>query len=88
MKPPPLEDLLAEVSAEPDPRARLRRIVDLRARLVEVEDAYYTARREAIDAARLADPPVLWREIGEIFGVSPQRAHEMTTQPQPERNTP
>lgn len=30
--------------------------------------------------ARTADPPLTWREIGEIFGVSPQRAQEMSRQ--------
>lgn len=85
MKDQPLDDLLAEIAREPDPRERLRRIAEARHTLGALEDRYYAARRDAIESAR---PVLRWREIGEIFGVSPQRAHEMSNPTPTERTNP
>lgn len=83
----PIDRLLADVARIPDQRERLRRIADARADVTEVEHRYLEARRSAIIEARYTEPRLKWREIGEIFGVSPQRAVEMS-QPNTERNTP
>jgi hypothetical protein len=83
----PIDRLLADVARTSDPRERLRRIAEARADVTEVEHRYVMARRSAIVEARRGQPRLKWREIGEIFGVSAQRAeamsrHEIPTQPE------
>ena len=75
----PIDRLLADVARLPDQRDRLRRIAEERDAVAEVEARYVEARRAAILEARTGEPPLKWREIGEIFGVSAQRAYEMST---------
>jgi hypothetical protein len=83
----PLEQLLADLARTSDPRERLRRIAEARVDVTEIEHRYVMLRRSAIVEARSGQPRLKWREIGEIFGVSPQRAeamsrHEIRTQPE------
>lgn len=87
----PIDQLLADLARLPDSRERLRRIAEARADVTKVEQRYVEARRAEILAARATLPRLKWREIGEIFGVSVQRAYKMAADKIPnsnERNTP
>lgn len=72
---------LAEIS---DPRRRLAHLAEhgnwITRHLADLEAAYVALRREVIELARNTDPPLTWREIGEILGVTPQRAESMSKQ--------
>lgn len=65
----------------------LRRIHALRHEVAELEQDVTDLRSALIRGARLAG--MTWREIGEVFDVTPQRAHEMARiQPTEQENTP
>lgn len=49
-----------------------------------VRDAQY-ALEDAVYAARAADQPLTWQQIGRVLGISRQSAHERFRHPQCER---
>lgn len=74
---------------QPDPVVLddLRRIHALRREVAELEQGVTETRSALIRGARAAG--LSWREIGEAFDVSPQRAHEMARIPTQEtENSP
>jgi len=80
----PIDVLLADLARITDHADRLRRIATARVELDRLDVEYGRIRDAAIRDAR-TDGRLTWREIGEIFGVSLQRAHEIGTKAQPER---
>lgn len=70
---------------QPDPVDRLdalRHVRVTRDRVAELERDVTELRAALILAAR--DAGASWREIGGVFDVSPQRAHEMSQTPSKE----
>lgn len=72
-----LEDLLAEVVNVKDPRERLRKIRTLEEGLGKLLEEGRATKRATILELRSLDPRPTWDEIGELLGVSGQRAHEL-----------
>ena len=72
-----LGDLLAVVLHVDDPRERLRRLRVVRAEVVELEALVRRMTATAIRQIRETDPLATWQEIGDLLGVSLQRAHEL-----------
>lgn len=69
-----------------DPRERVRAIRAVLAEL-RTEDARLTAElRDAILDLRAQTPPVTWAEIGELAGVTHQRAQQLAAPTNPDRN--
>lgn len=86
----PPTDLFEDLARIDDPLERLAALARAREDVDAIETRYVAARRRAILEARELDSRPTWREIGEIFGVSAQRAEMMSRQEptQPERNQP
>lgn len=61
-----------------DPREALAGIEALADRVSLIAERFVTVRARAIRRARLVD--ITWREIGEVFGVTAQRAEAMSRQ--------
>lgn len=72
-----LEDLLAEVVHVQDPRERLRNLRRLEEGLGKLVEETRAVKRATILELRSLDPRPTWDEIGELLGVSGQRAHEL-----------
>lgn len=83
----PIDHLLAALAriADGDHAARLRKIAAARVELDRLTADYAKIRAAEIRAARAG---LTWREIGEIFGVSLQRAHEYGAQHQHQQTGP
>lgn len=69
--------LLARVA---DPCERIAAIQAVRAELERYDARFDELTREAILELRAADPPKTWAEIGDMLGVSPQRAYQLADQ--------
>lgn len=76
----PIERLRVDLARLTDQRDRLQRVADARFDVEQISFRYVIARREAIIGARRTYPRLKWREIGEIFNVSAQRAEAMSKQ--------
>lgn len=61
-----------------NPLARLRALRELRLAADELDDAVADEVGRALRAARELDPRPTWVELGEILGVSPQRAEQLS----------
>lgn len=85
-----VDRLRVELAEITDPRLRLARLAEgvdrIQRHLADLVVGYVALRREVIELARDTDPPLTWREIGEILGVTPQRAESMSKQ-QPRKDT-
>lgn len=80
----PVRRLADDLTLMRNARARLgefaARSADIDRQRRRQDEQLLNLRALEILRARTADPPLTWREIGEIFGVSPQRAQEMSRQ--------
>lgn len=74
----PIDTLLADLARLPadDHAARLRRVATTRADIARISHDYEQLRAKEVRSARAA---LTWREIGDILGVSLQRAHQLAT---------
>lgn len=73
-----LEALLVDVVHVQDPAARLRKIRELRDAVSSLDAELRAATRDAILELRSFEPPKTWPEIGELLGVSAQRAEQLS----------
>lgn len=73
-----LEDLLEDVVHVDDPVERLRKIRELELGTSSLGEELRAYKREAILELRRLDPPRTWPEIGELLGVSAQRAEQLS----------
>lgn len=74
----PIDRLEAELAALAGPTARLHAIADFRLELESWDRRFDLVRADVIHEARTAGL-MTWRAIGEVLGVSLQRAHELGT---------
>ena len=74
-QPNPSARLTAAVT-EKDPVSRLRLLEAIQAETAGLSESLRSARRDAIQELRSAD--ATWREIGDILGVSAQRAEQLS----------
>lgn len=72
-----LENLLALVDRADDPAARLRMIRELEEGTGKLVEDLRARKRATILELREQDPRPTWDAIGELLGVSGQRAHEL-----------
>lgn len=64
-----------------DPRARIVAIRTVSAELDRQTDGLAELLRESILELRADTPPATWAEIGDLLGVTPQRAFQLAEQP-------
>ncbi len=69
--------LLHEAGRLKDPVERLKRLADARTQIGRTGSRLHADIQGAIVAARDADTPATWPEIGAILGVSAQRAQQL-----------
>lgn len=70
--------LLAVVLNVADPRERLRRLATAEAGIDELADHLRRAKRAALLEIRATDPRATWADLGEILGVTGQRAEQLS----------
>lgn len=70
--------LLEAVVHVPDPRARLSKCRILEDGISDLGDRLRAIKREAIIELRAEDPRPTFEQIGEILGVSAQRAEQLS----------
>jgi len=80
--PPPtrlqaVDAAIAALRRIPNPRLRIASIRRVTAELDEQSSALGDLLREAILELRAATPPATWQEIGDLLGVSAQRAFQL-----------
>lgn len=73
-----LEGLLVDVVRVHDPADRLRKIRELRSGVSKLDAELRGATRDAILELRHLAPPMTWAEIGDLLGVSHQRAEQLS----------
>lgn len=69
---------LAVVLHVDDPRERLRRLRVVRSEIGELEEQVGRMIRSAIREIRETDPLATWQQIGDLLGVSLQRAEQLS----------
>lgn len=72
---------LAAVLHVDDPRERLRRLATIEEGLEDLRGRIRRVRRNAILEIRSREPLCTWTEIGELLGVSGQRAEQISREP-------
>ena len=75
----PTESLSARFAAaigEPDPGQRLRLLGEIHAETMDLSLSLRASKRAAI--AELRDRGATWHEIGDLLGVSAQRAYQLS----------
>ena len=70
--------LLDDVSRVLDPAERLRRVRVIQDEVSGLDRALRSVKRETILELRALDPRPTWAEIGELLGVSQQRAEQLS----------
>lgn len=73
-----LEEILEDVVHVDDPVERLRKIRELEDGAATLGADLRAYKREAILELRRLDPPKTWPEIGELLGVTAQRAEQLS----------
>lgn len=63
-----------------DPRERIGAIRSVRAELHRYDARFDSLLRDAILELRALDAPATWAEIGDLLGVSQQRAYQLAQQ--------
>lgn len=76
--------LLAQV---PDPLERIRAIRAVRDELTATDQRLGDLLAEAITEARELDPPATWHAIGDLLGVTAQRAYQLANEYQSKKET-
>lgn len=75
----PIDRLDADLARANGPTARLHLVAEFRVELEDLERRYAIRRAEAIAGAR-TEGLMTWRQIGDVLGVSLQRAHDLGAQ--------
>ena len=66
----------AAAAAEPDPGKRLRLLGEIHAETMDLSLSLRASKRAAI--AELRDAGATWAEIGDLLGVTAQRAYQLS----------